>query len=293
MTLLVGTTIIGVALGMLIGILGLSIVVLHKATGVANFAQGALAMVAAFICLQLVTETGLGLWASASVSLIVMAVAGALIYLFVLRPKDDAGSLNITMRTLGLLLVLVAGTQILWADGQPYSFPAIFSREAAFTLGGVPVTRLTLGTIVMASALAGGTWWYFERTRAGLSFLALAANADVARLLGVRTRRLTLIAWMFASASSLVVAVLIAPTSLVSTDMMDTYVLFAFGAAVVGGLDSLGGVFVGGILIGIANAVTSVYVDSQTAVLVVFAIVLGTLVMRPQGLFGTPALERL
>ncbi|GAA2074267.1 branched-chain amino acid ABC transporter permease [Aeromicrobium tamlense] len=293
MSLLLGALITGLALGMVIGLLGFSIVLLHKATGVANFAQGALATMAAFITLQVARDTGLGVVASAGIGLIIMIALGGVVYIVLLRPADSAGSLNITMRSLALLLLLVASTRLFWGHGQPFRFPAIFPRDAAFTIGGAPVSWLTLGTIAVAAILAVGMRFYFSHTRTGLTFLALAANADVARLLGVRTRRLTMLAWAFASGIAAVVAVLIAPIALVSSEMMDVYLLLAFASAVIGGLDSLGGVFLGGIIIGIANSTTSVYVDSETATLVVFALVLSMLVARPQGIFGASTTERL
>ena len=293
MSLLLGALITGVALGVLIGLLGFSIVLLHKATGVANFAQGAFATVAAFISLEIAARSGLGMLASAAVCVVVMAAVGCLVYLGLMRPADTAGSLNLTIRTLALFLLLTSATRLIWSHGQPFSFESVVPRAAAFSVGGAPVSWLTITTILVGGLLAAAMRVFFARTRTGLTFLALAANVDVARLLGVRARRLTMIAWAFSAAVAVVVAVLIAPVSLVSTEMMDVYLLLGFAAAVVGGLDSLGGVFAGGLVVGLSSSVTSVYVNSETSVLVVFSIVLAMLVVRPQGIFGSPTMERL
>jgi branched-chain amino acid transport system permease protein len=292
MTLFVGTLIAGLAVGLLYGLLGFSIVVLHKATGVANFAQGSLATLAAFLVYALTSSAGLGLWPALLVAALAMVLVGCLLYLVVLRPRDDAGQLNITTRTLAVFLLVGGLTNAVWPN-QPMRIPSPFPDHVAFSVSGVAISWLTLGTVLVAAALAAACGYVFWRTRLGLIFLATAERPEIAQLLGVRTRRLSMLAWAFASFVALVVGVLIAPSTLVSSDMMDLFLLFGFAAGVVGGLSSLGGVFVGGLLVGVANSLSTVYSSSALGAIVIFALVMVTLLFRPQGLFGRPSLERL
>ncbi|MFO6453042.1 MULTISPECIES: branched-chain amino acid ABC transporter permease [unclassified Aeromicrobium] len=293
MSLFIGTLIAGIALGLLYGLLGFSIVVLHKATGVANFAQGALAMLASFLVVKLGDGFSLSLGVSIVLTAVLMVFIGSAIYALVLRPMDDAGTLNITIRTFGVLMLITAVVNIFWSEGQPFSFPSVFPDGVALNIGQVAISWLTVGTIIVAGILVAACGVVFNRTRLGLTFLALAERPEIARLLGVKTRRLSLIAWAFASLVAVVVGVLVAPSILVSSNMMDGFLLFSFAAAVVGGLDSLGGAFVGGLIVGAVSSVSSVYASHEMAAVLIFALVLVSLVVRPQGIFGRAALERL
>ena len=160
-------------------------------------------------------------------------------------------------------------------------------------IGSASVSWLTVGTLVVASLLAAFFLWLFRSTNLGLLFLGLADAPAMARLLGARTRKLAMIAWMMSSVVSLIVAGLIAPVAFLSTDMMDLYLLLAFTAAIVGGLTSLGGAFLGGALVGVLQSVVTVYLDGELAVLSTFGLLLLVLLLRPDGLFGAPMHERL
>jgi branched-chain amino acid transport system permease protein len=221
------------------------------------------------------------------------AAAGGASYLLVIRPRDEADHLNTTMRTLGLYLLLFAYVNYRWAVGQPFSFPSIFPDGVAFTLGGNGITWTTVGTIVVAGLLSAFFAWFFRRTRLGLLFLGMASRPEIAELLGVATRRLTLLAWMAAAMVSLVVALLIAPVALLTTDMMDPFLLLAFTAAIVGGLTSMVGVFLGGLVIGVMDNLVTVYWNGDSAMLAVFGLLILVLLVKPEGLLGTRSAERV
>lgn len=293
MDLLVGSLLNGVAYGALYGLLGFAIVLLYKSTGIANFGQGNLGTLAAFLVFTLAVRQGVPFWLSLVVGFLAAILVGGLAYLGILRPFDTSDHVNATMRTLGIYLLLFAIVNFQWAQGQPFNFPSIFPEKAAFTIGGNQVSWLTIGTIGVAAALSGFFAWFFRRTSLGLQFLGLASRPEVARLMGVRTRVLTLLAWSASAVVSLVVAVLIAPVSLLTTDMMDFFLLFAFTAAIVGGLTSLVGVFLGGLLVGALDNVMTVYVNGDAATLAVFGLLLAVLLIKPEGLLGSTSTERL
>lgn len=294
MDLFIGGVISGVAVGALYGLLGFAIIMLLKATGVANFAQGALATFGAFVVYHLCGSLGVSVWVALILATPIVAGTGALLYALIIRPNDDADHLNFIIRTLGMSMLLIAGLNMAWATGQPFTFPDVISGGTAVVIGNVAVSWLTLGTILIAGALGSGFAWFFYRTRMGLMFLGVADRPAIAALLGIRTRRLTAVAWAVASLISLVTGVLVAPRTLLSSDMMDFYLLYSFTAAVIGGLTSLWGVFVGGILVGcVANLVT-IYSSSDLATIAVFLLLIAVLLVRPSGIFGDPSLiERL
>lgn len=293
MSLLIAAVVSGIALGFLLGLLGFGIVFLYKATGVANFAQGVLGTFGAFLVYRIGLATGLGPWISFLLGLVVSLPAGALMYALVFRPKDEADKFNLTVRTLGLNLLLLALIERYWAAGQPFAFPAMLPQTAALNFGQTVISWLTLGTIAIAALLAVGFAALFRYTDLGLLFLALSERPEIARMLGVATRRLTMVGWMLTAGIALIVGVLLAPAALLSSEMMEPYMLLGFTAVVLGGLTSLFGVFVGGILVGIVNNVVTLYANGDMAVFAVFGLLLIVLGLRPQGLFGVVVPERL
>jgi branched-chain amino acid transport system permease protein len=160
-------------------------------------------------------------------------------------------------------------------------------------LGDAVVSWASVGIAATAIVLAAAFALFFSRTDLGLLFLGLSERRDIAGMLGVPTRRLSMIAWMIAAVISVLVGVLLAPTALLSRDMMEPYMLLAFTAVVIGGLTSLYGVFVGGIIVGVVNNLMSLYFSSDAAVLAVFVLLLLVLGFRPQGIFGDREIERL
>lgn len=292
MDLFIGSALSGVAVGTLYGLLGFAIVLLYKATGVANFATGNLGTVSVFVVWVLAVGQGWPIGWAVLAGMAAAVALGAASYLAVIRPRDRASHLNLTIRTLGLFLLLFALVNYRYAVGQPFGFPSILPTGRAFTIGGYGVSWLTLGTLTVALLLAASFAWFFQRTRTGLLFLGLASRPEIAELLGLRTRRLTLIAWAASAVVALVVGLLVVPLVLLTSDMMDAFLLLAFTSAIIGGLTSLTGVFVGGMVVGVLSNVMTVYTNSDTAMLAVFALLILILLLKPEGLLGNRAAER-
>jgi branched-chain amino acid transport system permease protein len=292
MQLLVGGLISGLAQGLLYGLLGFATILLYKSTGVANFAVGTMATVSVFAAYKVLTA-GFSMGPSIALGLVIAVVIGVVVYWLAIAPNGSAGHLNLTIRTFGVNLVVLAAINATWAVGQPFEFPSAFSNGAAFTIGGVTVVWNTLGALVVAAALVVTFVVIFRFTKVGLLFLALAARPDVARLLGVKVRRLTVIAWAMSAVVAACVAFLVAPASRLSSEMLDPYLLLGFSAAIVGGLTSLYGVFIAGVAIGVIGNISALYTTSDIGTLVIFAILLVMLIVRPSGIFGAPAIERL
>jgi branched-chain amino acid transport system permease protein len=292
MQLIAPALISGVTLGLLYGLLAFAVVVLNKATGLVNFAQGAVATLATFVVWYLASRSGWPLWAAVGAGVGAAALIGTVCYLGALMPRGNAGPVNLTTRTLAIAVLIEALVQDRWGQGQPYPFPSVVPASG-ITVDGVLVPYHSFAVLGATAALLALVWFYFHRSRGGLLMRATADGRDVARLLGVRVRRVAASAWALAAVLSLVVGVLSAPMFLLSTNMMDGVLLYSFAGLIIGGVDSLPGAIVGGLLVGLVGNVVAAYTGPEWSVISVFGVLTMTLLVRPQGLFSRLQPERL
>ncbi|MBO9577600.1 MAG: branched-chain amino acid ABC transporter permease [Microbacteriaceae bacterium] len=292
MGLYISAAISGIAVGLLYGMIGFAIVMLYKSTGVANFAQGTLATLGAFVAWALVTDAGLPLLAAIPIALIASGMFGVIVYFVVIRPRASAGNLNITVRTLGLSLLLLAVMEWRWGALAPYRYPTIVQGDG-IQIASVVLPAQTLLIAGVAAVIMVLLWALFRYTRAGLSFRALAEQPDTARLLGLRATRLSAATWGLSAILGTIVGVLLAPSAFLAPSMMESYLLFTFTGIVLGGLTSLPGALLGSVIVGIVSNVAIVAFSLEAGVLVVFAILLIVMAVRPQGLLGKQEAVRL
>ena len=292
MEILVPTLVSGLTIGAMYGLFACGTVVLYKATGLVNFALGALATVATFIVWQLMTRQGWPMWSAALTGIATAAGLGVLCYLLVIRPRDGSERTNLLMRTLALSLLLQAILTSSWGQGQPFTFPSPVPADG-LQFGAVHLPGHLLAALGLAALTGGAFWFLFARTRIGLLMRAVADSSEVAGLLGVRTRVVAATAWALSTVVAYGIGLLTAPTLLLSTHMLDSFLLFAFTAVVVGGLTSFAGGFLAGIAIGLLSTVMSVYAGPEWSVVSVFALLLATLLVRPAGMLGQLSTERL
>jgi branched-chain amino acid transport system permease protein len=291
MTLFLSAVLSGLSIGLIYGLLGFSIVVLYRATGVISFAQSSIAMFTTFIVFLIGQRLNVPILAAVALGAVAALALGGVIYLVTVRPNDGAGSLNLILRTFAIYVLLFEIANTFWGVGQPFKFPGILP-EGSFAFGGVVLPIQSLGVLVVVVALALAFYFFFMGTRTGLLLRAVADRPDIALLLGVNARWMTALAWILAVEVCLVVGVLTAPSALLSTTMMDSFMLFAFAGALLGGLRSWIGAFVGGALVGVVTNIATVYASGEVAVIVAFLMLLGGLMFKPSGLFGKPVLER-
>jgi branched-chain amino acid transport system permease protein len=290
MGLAISVVVSGIAFGLLIGLLAFILVFLYKTTGVANFAVGNIGMFDTFMVYEL-WKSGLGIWEAAGLGLLCSAVFGVLIYQVVLRPFSGSQA-NTLVRTVALYLLLAAMADVFFGEHQPYSFPSLLPSGGA-SIGSVLIQWSDLITVGIVIVVVVGFVAMFRYTKTGLQFLAVAQRPQIAQLLGIRVSRLSTIAYMLAGCLALLIGLLLAPKQLLFSQMMDPILLYAFAAAVVGGLTSLGGTFVGGIIIGVVTDLVSTYWGGDLTLASALGIMLLTLAVRPNGLFGSAQVARL
>ncbi len=291
MGLLISVVVSGIALGLVIGLLAFILVFLVKTTGVANFAIGNIGMFETFVVYE-IFKSGLPIWPAVLLGLVFSAIFGAALYLVVLRPFSRGQSNNTLVRTVALYLLLAAAADVFFGQNQPYSFPSLLPK-GGIDLGSSVLAWKDLITVGVILVIAAAFAAMFRFTKVGLHFLAVAQRAPVAQLLGIRVNILSMIAYVFAGVLALVIGLLIAPQQLLYSQMMDPILLYGFAAAVLGGLTSLVGTFVGGIIVGVASNLVSTYLGGDLALASALIILLITLAVRPNGLFGQSQVTRL
>jgi branched-chain amino acid transport system permease protein len=275
----------GIGPGAVVALLALALVLTWRSTRIVNFAQVGQAMFTTFIALSLQRLTGQ--WA---ISLIGAMIAGAILGLavqyLVLRPVKRADTSGAIIATFGVLIVLQALAAMIWG-GDPQSFPTPVSNAGIEFAGRIwPISPYDLLILAVASLLVVVLTLMFTRTSWGLAMRASAFNPEVARLSGVRVSRMLALGWALAGVVGAVAGVLIAPSATLSPNSYDILLVFAFTAAVIGGLDSLVGAVAFGVLTGIILALVTGYSDSSTAPVVVLVLLAANLWLKPEGFFG-------
>ncbi|WP_280347834.1 branched-chain amino acid ABC transporter permease [Nocardia neocaledoniensis] len=282
----------GISAGAIYAGLALALVLIYRFTGIVNFAQGELAMFSAFLAWQL-SQT-MPFWVALPLTLALSFGAGMLIERVIIRPVEGAPEITLVIVTVGLFFTVNAVAGWIWSY-QVKSFPNPFP-EGAFRGGGVSVGYGSLGILAVVGVVMGLLYLLFRYTGIGLAMRAVACNPASARLVGIRVGTVLALGWGLAALVGAVSGVLSAPLLFLEPNMMGGVLLYAFAAATLGGFDSPGGAVAGGLIVGVAETLTGAYVEAigtELKIGVPLVIILGVLLVRPQGLFGHAAVERV
>ncbi|HLU71978.1 MAG TPA: branched-chain amino acid ABC transporter permease [Nonomuraea sp.] len=282
----------GLSTGAIYASLALALVLIYQFTGIVNFAQGELAMFSAYIAWQF-TAAGLPFWLALVLTLVVSFAGGMLIERVIIRPVEGAPELTLVIVTVGLFIFVNAAAGWIWSfliKDFPNPFPS-----GAFEVGGVSVGFQTLGVFAVVGIVMGLLYLLFQHTKIGLGMRAVATNPVSARLVGIRVGLTLALGWGLAATVGAVSGVLVAPLLFLEPNMMGGVLIYAFAAATLGGFDSPAGAVAGGLIVGVAETLAGAYVGvigSDLKVGVPLVIILGVLLLRPQGLFGRAVVER-
>ena len=283
----------GLASGGIYGSLALAIVIIHRSTGVINFAQGEMATLSAFVCWTLV-DHGWSFWPAFAATLVLSFAAGAALQAIVIRPLQSGPLLGIVILTIGLLIAINGLTTWIWG-GPAKQLAGPFSTSP-INVGGVAFSKQDIGVIVVSVIVVALVGLLFTRTKLGLGLRAAAVNPVEARLVGVRVAAMLAVGWGLAAALGAVAGVMAAPSLFLEPNMMQTVLLYSFAAAVLGGMDSPVGAVVGGLVLGVLLNLSGTYVHwigGELRLATALAVILGVLLLRPSGLFGRAAVRRV
>lgn len=273
----------GLTGGAIYAALGLSLVIIYRATQVINFAQPALALICAYVAFTINRVTD-GYWLGFAVALVCGAVLGAVTERVLIRPLRKSGPLAPVILTLGLLLVLQAIAGMIWT-AEPQSFPYAFDFRGGFS-------PAALFSVIVVLVTAAAILVLFKATPLGLRMRAAAFRPEVAGLLGVRVGLMLTVGWTLATSVGALAGMLAAPP-FISPTVFDTVFVYALTAAVLGGLENPVGTIIGGFSLGLVLSYVSGYLGPELVTMAALAILVVVLTVRPNGLFGQSVARRV
>jgi len=286
-------TVAGLAQGAIYASLALALVLIYRATEVINFAQGEMAMATTYIAYQL-TLWGLSYWLSFFLSLVIGFALGVVVYGVLIRPVQHRSVIALVIVTVGLF-ILIDGL-VTWKWGADLKFmPAPFGNHV-YRAGGVSFAQQDIGVLLVSILSVILLWVLFRFTKLGLAMRAAALRPAAASLVGVRVDWMLAIGWGLAATLGAVAGLMTEPSVFLTPTMMQPILLYAFAAAVLGGLESPAGSVVGGLAIGVFLNLIGQYVGWATSELrlpIAFFVLLVVLLLKPNGLFGRRQVRRV
>ncbi len=283
----------GLATGSIFASLALALVMIYRSMDVINFAQGSMAMFTTFIAWQL-ADKGVPLWAAFGGSLAISFLGAVAIQRTIIRPVERASELTIVIVTLGLLITFNGLAGWFWGY-EVKSFPSPFP-SAPIHIGDIAIGGQDLGVIGVSLGTLLLIYLFFARTKLGLAMRAAALYPDESRVLGIPHGWMLALGWGLSSVVGSISGLMVAPIVFLDPNMMQGIIVYAFAAAVLGGIDSPVGAVVGGLILGVVLDLLGTYVDAIGTDLrlpVAFGIIVVVLVVRPAGLFGRTVMKRV
>jgi len=280
----------GFATGGIYASVALALVMIYQATHNINFAQGELAMFATYICWSLI-NAGVPYWTAFFSTIAISFCLGVLIERIIIRPVERAPVLTVVTVFLGLLFILnsMAGWIFTYTIK---SFPSPFPKQPPF--GWTFISSHELGAVGVTLVVLTLLYCFFRFTPLGLAMRAAAQNPDSSRLVGIRVGWMLALGWGLAAAIGSTAGMMVAPIVFLDPNMMSGILLYAFAAALVGGIDSPGGAVLGGFLVGILENIVGAYlIGTELKLTVALVLIVGVLVVRPAGLFGKVIVTRV
>ena len=275
----------GVAQGCIYGLIALGFVLIYKATETVSFAQGELMMLGAFCGLGCVSGLGLPYGLAIPAAMLAMAALGWLTERVVIRPVLGQPAFSIVMLTIGIGYVARGLITMIPDIGtETLAFPVPY-KDTVFNLGGVVLGATQVVVVLATGALSLLLYGVFRFSRVGIAMQAASQNQLAAYYMGIPVKRLNGLVWALAAAVAAVAGLLLAPITFVHANM-GFIGLKAFPAAVVGGFGSLPGAIVGGVIIGVVEALAGFWLPEGVKDIAAYIVVLLMLVLKPNGLFG-------
>jgi branched-chain amino acid transport system permease protein len=284
----------GLASGGVYAALALALVIIHRSTGVINFSQGEMATLCTYIAWTLTVNHGWDYWPAFVATLGFSFAFGVVTHRVVIRPVERGNVLRVVIVTIGLLIA-INGFVIWHWSGEPQALKSPFGT-GTIDIGGVVISWQDVGTIIVTLGIVVLLWLLFQFTKVGLALRAAAVNPTEARLVGVRVTWMLALGWGLAAMLGAVAGVLTAPSVGLEPQMMQPILIYAFAAAVLGGIDSPFGAVVGGLALGVFLNLIGVYVDFVGAELklpVALLVILVVLLVKPSGIFGRAEVKRV
>ena len=284
----------GISLGSVYAIIALGYTMVYGIAKMLNFAHGDIIMVGAYVCFFAVSEYGLNPALGIIIAIAICTVLGIIIERLAYKPLREVTSLAVLITAIGVSYFLQNAAQLMWTS-NPKIFPAIFG-SGGFVLfdGQMTIPYKTLVTIAACIVIMIGLTLFTEKTRTGKAMRACSEDQGAAQLMGINVNKTISITFAIGSALAAIAGVLLCssyPKLIPTTGSMPG--IKAFTAAVFGGIGSIPGAFLGGILLGIIEIFSSAYLSTELANAIVFLVLIIILLVKPTGLLGKKVNEKV
>ncbi len=280
----------GLANGCIYGSVALALVMIYQSTHHINFAQGEMATFSTFIAWALI-QAGWPYWGAFFFTIAISFLGGLLVQRLVLRPVEKAPVLTNVIVFIGLLLIFNALSGWIF-DHTLKSFPSPFPKDSP--LSSNYFSAHNVGSVGVMFGVLLALYAFFRFTPLGLAMRAAAQNADSARLVGIRVSWMLGLGWGLAAAIGAVAGMMVAPIVFLDPNMMAGILLYGFAAALLGGIDNPLGAVIGGFVVGVLENLLGAYViGTELKLTVALVLIVGTLTLKPDGLFGKKVVTRV
>ena len=280
----------GITVGATYALVALGFSIIYNSSHVINFAQGEFVMLGGMCTVSLI-GVGVPLPVAAVIAVVLTVCVGMLLEKLAIEPAGNAGVVPLIIITIGASIFLRGMAQVVW-DKEYHALPA-FSGEDPISLAGATFLPQSLWVLGGSSVIVFFMWYFFEYTLTGKAMLATSYNRLAARLMGIDTRTVLLLSFALSALLGATAGILMAPITLTNYEVGIMLGLKGFCAAILGGLGKGWGAVVGGLVVGIAEAMGAGYISSEYKDAIAFVIILLVLFFMPRGLFGVRESERV
>jgi branched-chain amino acid transport system permease protein len=286
----------GLVIGSIYAAVALGFVIIYKATRVVNFAQGELLMVGAYVCFAFLVQMHVPFWAALLLTILFGMVLALFIERLILRPMIGEPIISIIMVTIGLSLVLRSLVSAVWGTEILVYEPKLFPQEMV-EIAGLPISLEFVWCFVLSVVLLAVFSVFFKYSKAGVAMRATAFNQQVAQSMGISVKQIFALSWVISAVVSGIGGVLIGNINGINSSLYH-FGLKVFPATILGGLDSILGAALGGMIIGILENLSDGFAKTYLSLSgvkevapYVFLVII--LMIKPYGLFGTKEIERV
>ena len=284
MTLFLQSVISGVLVGGVYALIGIGLTIIFGVMRVINFAHGDLLMLGMYITWLAFKFLGVDPFVSIVITAPLMFLWGAFLQRTLINRALNALPQNQILLTIGIGLVMSNTVMLIFTSD--YQILTTSYSSSSFSLGGISISQPLLYAFLITAAITGALYWFLLRTDTGQAIRATAQDRDAAQLMGINVKAMSVLAFGLGSALAGTAGALISPTYYIFPQVGSTFTLKAFVIVVLGGMGSVIGATLGGIIIGLTESLAAVYVASGLKELVVFVLFLGLLLFKPSGLLG-------
>lgn len=275
----------GLAIGACYGLFGVAVAIIYKTSDVVNFAQGEMGMVATFVAYHVLTVYGMPPWVAFPATMVFAVLLGMAIEFCFLRPAKNPTVLGMLIITLGVEMLLMGLAGWKWGAEQkdfPFMLSVLKTHEI---LPGLALNEWTIGVFTLSVVIMTLLFLFFRHSRLGIAMRATQQNVNAAKIVGIKVERIFSITWAMSSLIGAIAAMFFAARSVLDPNFMMEPFMRAFAAAVLGGLTSIPGVVIGGLILGIIENFFG-YAWPEWKPIVAFVIIILIISIRPSGLFS-------